>query len=822
MANEETIIYSIEVDLSKAGVSIDELKAKQKELTTAFNTAKVGSEEYKNLQGQLQKTNQILKALNDTTKAQQNALGGVNQSAKFVEGSFGALRQRITQLKKEQDNLVIGSEEFIKNQEELNKALNEEIDIRKQQSSLFQVRITQALDESVTLNSQAESLKKISEGVEGLSIVGGSLGKAFGANSEQIDKLIGGAGELVRTFDGFKKVAESITKENLEIAKSFIGLKKGQEEVAEATDKSTKASSTFGKTARIALISIGIGLLIAAVGYLIANWDKLTAKVKGLKEGFEGVKNSVIPGLKLIGFAVYDYVVTPFKVVYNAVKEVVDLIKGDEFNAEEILAPVNEAALRTKENFEAVGKAYEEGVQKSIEESNLEILENQTAFNVKLREIQLRALERQLNDERKGAQERIKIAQQIRDEKIKSIDQELFALNKRNNVNGKLTDEERLREAELQDDKRAAVFDYNEFVRGENKKTSDKRKEDLEKEAKAQSDLWKKILDRAAKASAEARKLADRETKARSELLSLQEKEELEAITKDINNTRLRFEERIRAVEDGKSKEIEAIDRKRKEALEKEKLTKSEELLIEEQFQADKLKIEEKYTNDSLDILKKRAEQQKAFQNQITSSASSLAKGFQDFLSTQEEYSEEAAALQKGIAIGEIVVNLQKELSGIAANAAANPANAVTAGGAGIAQTTILSGIAIARAALGTATVLAQGFAEGGYTGDGDKYQPAGIVHRGEYVVPKRLVSNPAYSGHIQALEKARTGKSFIPRGYADGGYVANKISDSVSSSNVTNKLLAAMRSQPAPVVSVLQINKANNKVRTSQTRAKL
>ena len=35
------------------------------------------------------------------------------------------------------------------------------------------------------------------------------------------------------------------------------------------------------------------------------------------------------------------------------------------------------------------------------------------------------------------------------------------------------------------------------------------------------------------------------------------------------------------------------------------------------------------------------------------------------------------------------------------------------------------------------AAAQAAGFAEGGYTGDGAKYQEAGIVHKGEFVVDK-------------------------------------------------------------------------------------
>ncbi|MCX6953830.1 MAG: hypothetical protein NTV51_16905 [Verrucomicrobia bacterium] len=42
--------------------------------------------------------------------------------------------------------------------------------------------------------------------------------------------------------------------------------------------------------------------------------------------------------------------------------------------------------------------------------------------------------------------------------------------------------------------------------------------------------------------------------------------------------------------------------------------------------------------------------------------------------------------------------------------------------------------------ALAAAMAAFGGFASGGYTGDGGKYQPAGIVHRGEYVIPSEAV----------------------------------------------------------------------------------
>ena len=52
-------------------------------------------------------------------------------------------------------------------------------------------------------------------------------------------------------------------------------------------------------------------------------------------------------------------------------------------------------------------------------------------------------------------------------------------------------------------------------------------------------------------------------------------------------------------------------------------------------------------------------------------------------------------------------------------------------------------------------------FATGGFTGTGGKYEPAGIVHRGEFVFTKEATSRIGV-GNLYRLM----------RGYATGGYV--------------------------------------------------
>jgi hypothetical protein len=58
--------------------------------------------------------------------------------------------------------------------------------------------------------------------------------------------------------------------------------------------------------------------------------------------------------------------------------------------------------------------------------------------------------------------------------------------------------------------------------------------------------------------------------------------------------------------------------------------------------------------------------------------------------------------------------------------------------GVGIAVATALSAAMVAAFIAAKATAIsASGFAEGGYTGDGGKYQQAGVVHKGEFVIDK-------------------------------------------------------------------------------------
>lgn len=82
-------------------------------------------------------------------------------------------------------------------------------------------------------------------------------------------------------------------------------------------------------------------------------------------------------------------------------------------------------------------------------------------------------------------------------------------------------------------------------------------------------------------------------------------------------------------------------------------------------------------------------------------------------------------------------------------------------------------------------------FATGGYTGPGGKYEPAGVVHRGEYVVPSQYVNQSTGLPNADALGRIVAGIQPSGNGYASGGFVSG---GGMSVVELGPKSLAAVR----------------------------
>ncbi|EXR10190.1 tape measure domain protein [Acinetobacter sp. 1130196] len=101
-----------------------------------------------------------------------------------------------------------------------------------------------------------------------------------------------------------------------------------------------------------------------------------------------------------------------------------------------------------------------------------------------------------------------------------------------------------------------------------------------------------------------------------------------------------------------------------------------------------------------------------------------------------------------------------------------------------------------------------QGFADGGYTGNGLKHTPAGIVHKGEVVWSQEDIKR---WGGVSVVESMRQSK---PSGYANGGYVSNNQTDAIATVREHRQFDAinsgrTEKSQPTVTI----INKTSEKV---------
>ena len=105
---------------------------------------------------------------------------------------------------------------------------------------------------------------------------------------------------------------------------------------------------------------------------------------------------------------------------------------------------------------------------------------------------------------------------------------------------------------------------------------------------------------------------------------------------------------------------------------------------------------------------------------------------------------------------------------------------------------------AAARTATQVGVIQSQKFADGGYTGDGfgspdsSGFKQAGVVHEGEYVVPKNVLESQRGSSLVGALESMRTNRPqpFSNFGFANGGFAGG---GSLDIGNLRNEISQAV-----------------------------
>jgi hypothetical protein len=107
-------------------------------------------------------------------------------------------------------------------------------------------------------------------------------------------------------------------------------------------------------------------------------------------------------------------------------------------------------------------------------------------------------------------------------------------------------------------------------------------------------------------------------------------------------------------------------------------------------------------------------------------------------------------------------------------------------------------------------------FANGGWTGSGGKYEPAGIVHKGEVVWSQADVARVGGPSIANAMRPTST-QSYNGR-FFDGGYVAGSLSSPLDQQLALANII---KNLPPGEVSVVEINKGQRRVKVKEQISK-
>ena len=476
------------------------------------------------------------------------------------------------------------------------------------------------------------------QGIAGGFAVAQGAAALFGEESEDVQKAMMKVQAALALVNGATAVANALNKDSA----LMVNLNAAAQRVyAIAVGTSSGALKAF----RIALVSTGIGAAVVAIGLLIANFDKLTAAVKG----FLGIK----------------------------VKENLD------------------------EQIKSMERAAEIAKERGATEAEVFAME----FDISRKRLQNAKNEEEMAEARH--QHNVLRAQY----------------------------ESYLKKVEL--DKQDAAAKEADKKQQERDKAAEERKRKQEQEREAAAAKQKEIDGIIANSrqvllenslSANERELEQIDASYEERLAKVKGNEE----ATNLLLAQLRAERTAKIQEQQDAADQAELDAQRAQL--------DYQVQIEDELYAER----EKLRQEDLQREKEYNDARVQFYNAASSSVVEIMRSLGG---KSKAVMLAALALEKGMAIAQVVINLQKELAGINANAALNPANALTAGAAGVTQALSLSTMAKINAGLRIAAIAATSIGQvrsiTGGGGGGGGGGTAGTSGGGGMAAPQGNALNP-------------------------------------------------------------------------------
>lgn len=848
----------IELELGDTIKSITQLKNELKVLKKEFENAAVGSDQFTKSQQGVKQLEAEIKQLTNTTKANVNALGGINQSAKFADGSYGKLKQQIKETKDGLLKLTVGTKEFDDEQKKLISLEKERIAVEEKIPSLFQTRIKGAIQEVNTLKDLRDAIKETTD-----AVIRGEEGAA--ARLAELKDKLDDVTDATKTFKGsgveqlntsIGLLTESITNldpEKLKIAFDGIGA---------------------------AMKAIPVFLLVEGIKLLIDNFDEVlkfansftdTAKeVKRLEQSYRNLSlalNNVRNELnKSIAIQEASIALANAQNKSNSELQAMEQrlyetkIKSIEVDLLQSKASkqLNEAKLKDVDSNNSLYESYL-NVGKSINEylgltSTAEILDKAISINKKERnkenvdaiaedtkkisELETNLATLQINRETDVTVNKKEQAR-IRRELNREIEQ--------NQIN--LIQNQYKRDlAQIEFDKKTSIEDIKL------RKISLSDKNNLIKEANEKSKQ-----DTIAIAKDEAIRLEQIANNHDQFIINLIRNDYERQVEQNKLNEKIAIEDAENTIKNIEELEQRKLDIKAQYAEEQRKLdvdfvnrdlqAQAEYAVLkatnyDDQFQArlDQLETQKQIEleninlteSERLDLIEKYNKQEIALQQEKVMHKQMIADA-------EINYAKTTANILVGLT--QLFTNDQKELSTLAKvsaliTIAANEATAIS----GLVATSfsptqpdnLINPLApYLKIAAGMATIITNAvqakqiinsFEQGGYTGNGNPKevstnlgQKSYTYHKDEYVIPSRVLNTPKGSMiamHAESLRKGTTNPYPYIGGMFDGGFASRSASfatnQEVSNTQTLQNIIASL---PTPVVRVSEINKVNNYV---------
>ncbi|MBU0383579.1 transglycosylase SLT domain-containing protein, partial [Acinetobacter baumannii] len=193
--------------------------------------------------------------------------------------------------------------------------------------------------------------------------------------------------------------------------------------------------------------------------------------------------------------------------------------------------------------------------------------------------------------------------------------------------------------------------------------------------------------------------------------------------------------------------------------LESEKASYQERLEAQRVFKEARQQMDNEYHLKAIDARKADHDSQLQLYSQMISSASSTWGGLTQIVKdARGENSRSFKAMfiaQQSFAIASAIISAHLAATQVAADAT------IPFFGAKIAASTAMLAMGYANAGLIAGQTIA-GFSDGGFTGSGGKYQPAGIVHKGEIVWSQEDIKRWGGVGLVEKMRKSANPEAFL------------------------------------------------------------